>query len=101
MKKELSKYQRKNMTAEEIKEHEKDIDSDGYELIETDYYGGYIIDTRKGLDDSGAVEWKVWNDFDDREDFTQDEKQLANIIEELHDEIDDENDYWEEEDDNG
>ena len=98
MKKELSKYQRKNMTVEEIKEHEKDVDADGYELILTEDYGGYTIDTRKRLDDSGAVEWKVWNDFDDREDFAQEAEQLTRIIEELHDEIDiDES--WEEEDD--
>ncbi len=97
MTKELSKYQRKNMNAEEIKEHEKDVDADGYELIETDDYCGYVIETRKRLDAIGAVEWKVWNDFDDREDFAQEAEQLTRIIEQLHDEIDiDES--WEEED---
>lgn len=97
--KKLSKYQRKNMTPEAITEYEKDVDADGYELIKTDGYGGYTIETRKGVDDSGAVEWKVWNDFDDHEDFAENEKQVDNIIQDLRDEIDEEIAYFDEEDD--
>jgi len=95
MNKPLSKYQRKNMTQEEIKEYESEYDEDGYKLIDTEDYCGYVIETWEHPTDSDP--YKVWNDFDDRTDWVDTLEEVARSIEITKGDIDDEIAYYDEE----
>jgi hypothetical protein len=92
--KKLSKYQRKNMTAEEIEEYEKDIDEDGYELVESIDYEAYIIEISHNPKE--VDKWKVWNDFDEQEWFTDNREHANSMIEDIKEDIQEEIDYYDE-----